>query len=167
MCRNITSMLCIKCLRPRWVFVSSAPFCFVLCVNCAACRWANRERKPTAAASKSPTWLWYDLQLKLDLWPPSNHCIDSGIFLGNSLYCEGVLVSVSCDHVSVATGNVLWVALPLYFSIRLLGLCGKDHRGALLYLLSLRFLGKCWNCRRRVGSTQKVSLLKCQLGDAR
>lgn len=146
MCRNIKCMQCIKYLLPLWLSALSAPFYFVLCDDYAG------DLKRTAAASKSPTWLWYDLQLKLDLWPPSNHCIDIGIFLGNSFYSEGVLVSVGCDHVFVAAGNVLWVALPFYFSIRLLGLCFKDHRGPRFCLLSLWFLGKCWNWGGRVSS---------------
>ena len=57
----------------------SAQFHSVLSVVNTACR---RAGAPTAAASKRPTWLWCDLQVKLDLWHPSNHCIDIGVLLG-------------------------------------------------------------------------------------
>lgn len=131
---------------PQW-------FC-VVAGESTAHRWVSSELKYT----KSPTWLWYDLQLKLDLWPPSNHSIGIGIFLGNSFYSEGVLVPISCDHVSVVTGNVLWVALPFYFSVGILDLCFKDNRGPLLCLLRLRFFSKCWNWRGRVDSKWKVTM---------
>lgn len=158
MCKNIK---CIKHLWPQWFSALSAPF-----LLCALCRPHGLQvnLKRTAAGSKSPTWIWYNLQLKLDLWPPSNHCIDIGIFLGNSLYSEGVLVSICCDHVFVATGNVLCVALPFYFSVGLLGLCFKDHRGPLSCLLSLWFLGKCWNWKRRSGFKIKGKLFEEDVG---
>lgn len=160
MCRNIKCMQCFNYLLPQWFSALSAPVYFVVCCKCTASRWANRDLRHTAAGSKSPTWFRYDLQLKLDLWPASNHCIRTGVFLGNSFYGERVHVSISCDHVFGVTGNVLWVTLPFYFSIRLLSLCFKDHRGPLLCLLSLWLLGKCWNWQGRVGLQYKASPLK-------
>lgn len=116
----------------------------------AACRWASGDLKHTAAASKFPTWLWYNLQLKLDLRPARNHCIDVGVVVCDSFDGERMLVSISRDGVFVPADDVLRVALPFHFGVGLLCLCFKDHRRAHGCFLGLRFLGKCWNYRLRL-----------------
>lgn len=152
MCRNIKCMQCVNYLLLQWFSASSAPFCFVHSDDITARRWAHRDLKCTAAASQSPTWLRHHLQFKFDLWAPSDHCVDTGVFFGNNFYSERVLVPVGCNNVFAVAGNVLWVALPFYFSVWLFGLCLKDHRGPLFCLLSLWFPGKCWNWGGWVGN---------------
>lgn len=110
------------------------------------CRWASSDFfQRAAAASKSPTWLWHDFQVELDLWPPGNHGIAVRVFLGDVSDGQRVPVAVSGDRVSAARDKVLWVALPFHFSVRLLGLSFKDHGGPLHRLLALWFLGEGWN----------------------
>lgn len=110
----------------------------------------SQQRPQTAASAKFPTWLWYDLQLKLDLWPARNHCIDVGVFLRDSFDAEGMPVSGSRDGVFVTADDVLQVALPFYFGVGLLCLRFKDHRRPRGCFLGLWFLGKCWNYTLRL-----------------
>lgn len=125
-------MRCRAAVRPSWgaFYLSVCP---------------RFDRAGERAAPRPPTWLRCNFQLELDLWPPSNHGITVCVLPSDVSDGQRVLVAVGGDHVSAARDDVLGVALPLHFSVGLLGLGFKDHGGALHRLLALWLLGKGWN----------------------